>query len=73
MFSSPVTRDKGPIMHETYTYGPCGADPHPDRVPVLSPSHDEETDVMRKSRFSEQQIIAVLKEHEAGLATAEVS
>jgi putative transposase len=27
---------------------------------------------MRKSRFSEQQIIAILKEHEAGLSTAEV-
>ncbi len=27
---------------------------------------------MRKSRFSEQQIIAILKEHEAGMSTAEV-
>jgi putative transposase len=27
---------------------------------------------MRKSRFSEPQIIAILKEHEAGLSTAEV-
>ena len=27
---------------------------------------------MRKSRFSDQQIIAVLKEHEAGMSTAEV-
>ena len=27
---------------------------------------------MRKSRFSDQQIIAILKEHEAGLSTAEV-
>lgn len=27
---------------------------------------------MRKSRFSEQQIIAILKEQEAGLSTAEV-
>lgn len=27
---------------------------------------------MRKSRFNEQQIIAILKEHEAGLSTAEV-
>lgn len=27
---------------------------------------------MRKSRFSEQQIISILKEHEAGLSTAEV-
>ena len=27
---------------------------------------------MRKSRFSEHQIIAILKEHEAGLSTAEV-
>jgi putative transposase len=27
---------------------------------------------MRKSRFNEQQIIAVLKEHEAGMSTAEV-
>ncbi len=27
---------------------------------------------MRKSRFSEQQIIAVLKEHEAGMSTSEV-
>jgi putative transposase len=27
---------------------------------------------MRKSRFGEQQIIAVLKEHEAGMSTAEV-
>jgi len=27
---------------------------------------------MRKSRFSEQQIIAILKEHDAGVSTAEV-
>ena len=27
---------------------------------------------MRKSRFSEQQIIAILKEHESGMSTAEV-
>ena len=27
---------------------------------------------MRKSRFNEQQIIAILKEQEAGLSTAEV-
>jgi putative transposase len=27
---------------------------------------------MKRSRFSEEQIIAVLKEHEAGMATAEV-
>ena len=27
---------------------------------------------MRKSRFSEEQIIAILKEHPAGLSTAEV-
>ena len=27
---------------------------------------------MRKSRFSEQQIIAILKEHDAGMSTAEV-
>jgi len=27
---------------------------------------------MRKSRFSEQQIIAILKEHAAGISTAEV-
>jgi putative transposase len=27
---------------------------------------------MRKSRFSEEQIIAILTEHERGLATAEV-
>ena len=27
---------------------------------------------MRRSRFSEEQIIAILKEQEAGLATAEV-
>lgn len=33
--------------------------------------HPKETDV-RKSRFSEAQIIAVLREHEAGTATTEV-
>ena len=27
---------------------------------------------MKRSRFSEEQIIAILKEHEAGVATAEV-
>jgi putative transposase len=27
---------------------------------------------MRRSRFSEEQIISVLKEHEAGIKTAEV-
>jgi putative transposase len=27
---------------------------------------------MRSSRFSEEQIIAILKEHEAGMPTAEV-
>jgi hypothetical protein len=33
---------------------------------MMSVVEDEETDVMRMSRFNEQQIIAILKEFEAG-------
>jgi len=38
---------------------------------LLGESVDEETD-MRKSRFSEEQVIAILAEQEQGMATAEV-
>ena len=32
----------------------------------------KESDRMKRSRFSEEQIIAILKEHEAGMPTADV-
>src|SRR5665648_463664 len=47
----------------------------PAGVPDLSyrvRRSEEETDVMRKGRFSEEQIITILREQEAGMATAEV-
>jgi len=38
---------------------------------LLGESVDKETD-MRKSRFSEEQVISILAEQEQGMATAEV-